>query len=326
MLSFVYNCTRREAAGISASVYEIIALAARYFFAAIMLLIVARAWKITIVDSRRAASLRRLSPETGVCGEFLVVRGHGRAKDGMRYPVIREGLIGSSRKADIRLRSSSVRRVHAFFELTPNGLRLRGQRGAHMFNARGNSRRELLLGDGSRVTIGQVELLLILTEAVGMPAEPQDTGLFDVPGVSPAPFSRMPDRRAAASEQEAPAQTETSPFKRPEIISVHDSAAADESATARDKRPRAFAENNFSPSARPSDASIPSAKAPTSASFAPPDDLFMDGTSGTLRPIADAWDDDEDTEDVIPWDDDWKPRPKKRAVKKHPGGDDFFGI
>ena len=43
----------------SQSVYELIALAARYVFAGLMLLIVARAWRITIVDSRRAATLRR---------------------------------------------------------------------------------------------------------------------------------------------------------------------------------------------------------------------------------------------------------------------------
>jgi len=95
------------------NLYELIAIGARYLFAAIMVIIVIRAWKITIIDSRRAGRLRRLSPETGVCGEFLVMTGSGKVRDGMRFPVIREGLIGSSRKADIRLRSRDIHRTHA---------------------------------------------------------------------------------------------------------------------------------------------------------------------------------------------------------------------
>lgn len=303
-----------------------------------MLLIVVRAWKITIVDSRRAASLRRLSPETGVCGEFLVVRGHGRAKDGMRYPVIREGLVGSSRKADIRLRSSSVRRTHAFFELTPKGLRLRAQGGARLFNARGNSRRELLLGDGSRITIGQVELLLILTEAVGAPAEPQDEGLFDIPDDSPMLSPRPASRRAAPVEQEVPAsvEPEVSPFQRPDVRRVPDAeaifreAATDESVTrrtvVREVSQSAFSGDNSAPSAHPVDEPKPVVNAALPAAPEAPDDLFLDGTSGTLRPGADAWDDEGDSENVIPWDDDWEPRPRKRSAKKRPSDDDLFGI
>ena len=114
----------------SQSVYELIALAARYVFAGLMLLIVARAWRITIVDSRRAATLRRMSPQTGLSGELVVLEGDEKARRGMRYPVIREGMIGSSRRADIRIRHSSVRRRHAWFQLTPEGLSLRAHAGA----------------------------------------------------------------------------------------------------------------------------------------------------------------------------------------------------
>ena len=301
-----------------------------------MLLIVARAWKITIVDSRRAASLRRLSPETGVCGEFLVVQGHGRAKDGMRYPVIREGLIGSSRKADIRLRSSSVRRVHAFFELTPKGLRLRAQRGARLFNARGNARRELLLGDGSRVTIGEVELLLILTEAVDAPVETQDAGLFDVPDDSPILAPRPESRRAAPAEPEAaqaapeagPGEPKASPFRRPDFAPAPETRPLrrPDSAPAPETQP--FRRPDFAPAPerQPSDAQKPAANAPLPAYPEAPDDLFLDGTAGTLRPGTNGWDAGADAENVIPWDDDWDSRPRKRAVKKRPSDDDLFGI
>lgn len=214
----IANNRRRRNMRMNGNLYEIIALGARYVFAAVMLLIMLRAWKITIVDSRRAASLRRLAPETGVCGEFLVLRGHGRVRDGMRYPVIREGLVGSSRKADIRLRSGSVRRSHAFFELTEHGLRVRADSGAKLYNAEGRSKRELLLGDGSHLTLGQVELMLILTENVKYHPDteiaPAPDTLFNVASADAVP---------APEAFRRPAETPASDiFARPAAAPVQD--------------------------------------------------------------------------------------------------------
>ena len=160
--------------------YELISMAMRYVFAALMALIVIRAWRITLVDSRRAASLRKLSPETGLCGEFLVVRGHGKAREGMRYPVIREGLIGSASKCDVRLRSPSVRRGHASFELTSHGLLVQGYGDAKIYDAQGAARTRLYLNDGARITFGSVELMLILNEAVAEPIDQPESDLDDL--------------------------------------------------------------------------------------------------------------------------------------------------
>lgn len=174
----------------SGEMYELVALGMRYFFAAIIVLIAARAWKISVVDSRRAKKLRRLAPETGLCGEFLVVTGDGRrAREGMRYPVIREGLVGSSRKADVRVKSPSVRRAHAFFDRTDAGLRVRTQGRARMYDGAGALRREAVLGDGDRVTFGKVELMLVLTDGQAAPGQDLRSNLFDVP-----PESRGPRR------------------------------------------------------------------------------------------------------------------------------------
>ena len=106
----------------SEGLYELVALGARYVFAALMVLIVLRAWRITIIDSRRAGVLRRMSPQTGLSGELLVLDGDGKARRGMRYPVIREGMIGALRRSDIRIRHASIRRKHAYFQLTDQGL------------------------------------------------------------------------------------------------------------------------------------------------------------------------------------------------------------
>lgn len=145
--------------------YELLALGARYVFAGLMLLIVLRAWRITLIDSRRAATLRRMSPQTGLSGELVVLDGDEKARRGMRYPVIREGLIGASRRADIRIRHSSLRRRHAYFQLTGDGLSVRTHAGAPMRDAHGRPARALTLPDGGEFSLGRVRLLLVLAQA-----------------------------------------------------------------------------------------------------------------------------------------------------------------
>ena len=149
----------------SKDLYELLALGARYVFAGLMVLIVLRAWRITLVDSRRAAVLRRLSPQTGLSGELLVLEGDGKARKGMRYPVIREGMIGASRRSDIRLRHPSVRRKHAYFQLSEDGLTIQARPDAPMRDGAGRPARSLTLSDGAQFTLGRVRLLLVLTDA-----------------------------------------------------------------------------------------------------------------------------------------------------------------
>ena len=162
----------------SQSLYELLALGARYVFAGLMLLIVLRAWRITIIDSRRASRLRRISPQTGLSGELMVLEGDEKARRGMKYPVIREGMIGSSRRADIRIRHSSVRRRHAWFQLTDEGLSVRAHAGAPLRDRRGRPVRELLLKDGGTLSVGRVKLMLVLTDSTAE-AEAREDDFFD---------------------------------------------------------------------------------------------------------------------------------------------------
>ena len=194
----------------SDGLYEILALAARYFFAALFLLIVLRAWRVTVRDSRRASKLRRWSPQTGLSGELVVLEGEGRARRGMRYPVIREGTLGSARSADIRVRHPSVRPKHARFELTDEGLALTAISGAKLVDGDGKRVRRLLLRDGDSFYAGSVLLSLVLIDAVGRAGDyaPQDDGLFDAP--------RMQARPAAAAGISGNGSGVTEPrFERP---------------------------------------------------------------------------------------------------------------
>ena len=164
----------------STGLYELVALGARYVFAALMVLIVLRAWRITLIDARRAGALRRMSPQTGLSGELLVLDGDGKARRGMRYPVIREGMIGASRRSDIRIRHASIRRKHAYFQLTDQGLTIQARPDAPMLGANGRPAETLLLGDGSEFTLGNVRLLLVLTDA-GVAAKGEATDEAEAP-------------------------------------------------------------------------------------------------------------------------------------------------
>ena len=174
---------RREGARVSDGLYEILALAARYFFAGLFLLIVLRAWRVTVRDARRARKLRRLSPQTGLSGELVVLEGEGRARRGMRYPVIREGTLGSARSADVRVRHPSVRPRHARFELTEEGLSLTAVSGAKLLDGDGERVRKLLLRDGDCFTAGSVLLMLVLIDTTGHAGdcEGREDEFFDPP-------------------------------------------------------------------------------------------------------------------------------------------------
>lgn len=153
----------------SANAYEILALAMRYIFAGLMLLIVLRALFVTMVDGRRAAELRRLNPKTGIIGEFLVLEDvrFGRER---RYPVTLEGCIGASSRADIRIRRSGLRARHAYYQMTPSGLYVRGHANITLRDEDGSYVRERILVDGDILYIGRLELMLILTEGSAMPS------------------------------------------------------------------------------------------------------------------------------------------------------------
>ena len=187
----------KEGARVSDGLYEILALAARYFFAGLFLLIVLRAWRVTVRDARRARKLRRLSPQTGLSGELVVLEGEGRARRGMRYPVIREGTLGSARSADVRVRHPSVRPRHARFELTEEGLSLTAAPGAKLLDGEGERARKLLLRDGDCFTAGSVTLTLVLIDAAGRAGDyaGQEDVLFDAP---------RPPRADGLREEDAP--------------------------------------------------------------------------------------------------------------------------
>lgn len=157
-----YLYERKEPIPIRSDIYELISLIARYWFALLIVLFVIRAWRITIVDNRRAKTLRAFATSTGQMGELVVTRGAGKARRGMKYPILQEGMIGSSSRADIRIRAAGVKKHHAHFQLRPDGLLLTSIGDAPLAFADGNKGKKLLATDGDTLIIGNVQLLCVL--------------------------------------------------------------------------------------------------------------------------------------------------------------------
>ena len=122
--------------------------------------------------------------------------GGERAKPGMRYPVTLEGSIGSAKTADIRVRHSSVRRRHAYYLMTDDGLFVRGHASARIRRDHGNLEREVLLRDGETLQLGKVSLLLVLSGADSAPEEIHRTVLRHRRAQT-RPGENLPDDEAA---------------------------------------------------------------------------------------------------------------------------------
>lgn len=258
----------------ASNAFELLSLTMRYVFTGLMLLIVLRAARGALVDSRRAARLRRLSPMTGLSGELVLLDALPRIPRGMRWPVIREGAIGASRRADIRIRHSSLRGRHALFQLTESGLSIRTHAAARMRDSLGNPAKELTLLDGDSFYLGSARLLLVLS-VPDLPRRPvrtdygdePETDLFDVdawldehpvhsdPDVSPIfdvrpdPFDSEPLH--ARPREQRPVRRPAPPRRAPGSDSVSPIFDADRIVPANPKRsarinPRAFLEEEES--------------------------------------------------------------------------------
>lgn len=176
------------------------------------MLFVIRAWRITAVDNRRAKKLRVYSASTGQMGELVVTHGANRIRRGMKYPILQEGMLGSSSRADIRIRCSGVRKRHAHFRLRPDGLLLTSIDGSPLQFDDGNSGRKLLATDGDTLRFGELRLLVVLFDGqteqvhdrVTAPKQPERYDEYDYQDV-PAFDNAIPDDPFMMN-QEAPWQ------------------------------------------------------------------------------------------------------------------------
>lgn len=146
--------------------YSILAMGMRYVFSGLALIIVFRAWRITVVDNRRANILRMIMPDVASVGEFIA-KGEIKKRRRKRYLLPREGVLGASGGADVSIKHPDVKRKHAFFELREGGLLIRPLKGARITLENGANAQQLILRDGDSVMLGNLKLTLVLFDTTG---------------------------------------------------------------------------------------------------------------------------------------------------------------
>lgn len=153
----------------NSDLYALIALAARYWFVALIVILLFRGWRMTVADNRRAKLLREWMGQTGCVGELILSPG---SRKRVSYPIPREGVMGSGRAADVRIRSRELMRAHAHFELREGGLLIRPLGKAELSVGGGFSGESVFLRDGDVLSIGRLQLMLVLFDA---PVEEEET-------------------------------------------------------------------------------------------------------------------------------------------------------
>jgi len=96
-------------------IYEIVALAARFWFLFLMVLIVWRSYRWYARERRQRKKRLRLLPDAGYIGEFVVMQGAGDLEKGQVLSVPFEGTLGYVRSNDLCIPVPGVAGRHLWF-------------------------------------------------------------------------------------------------------------------------------------------------------------------------------------------------------------------
>ena len=119
---------------VSAEVYEVISLAARYFFALFIAFLALRGLSQTLAERREEQEQLRHLPGAGTVGELVVVSGGQHLDAETWFPVPREGVLGSLRTCDLAVEARGVAGHHLDFCWKDGvGLLLKPRRGCQVF-------------------------------------------------------------------------------------------------------------------------------------------------------------------------------------------------
>jgi hypothetical protein len=145
-------------------IYEIIALAARYWFLLLMVLIAWRSYRWLVRDRKTYKKRLRLLPDAGYVGELVVMQGNETVQKGTCLPVGREGVLGYLRSNDVCLPVGGVANRHLWFSFDDtDGLMVEPLRG-RMIVADGEElvgrRMRACLAHGSQLQVGEAKLRL----------------------------------------------------------------------------------------------------------------------------------------------------------------------
>ena len=151
-----------------ADVYEVVALAARFWFLLLIGLIVWYSYRWYARERRARRTFLKELPDAGFVGEFVVMRSIGGLEEGHAIRVPFEGTLGMLRNNDIILEAPGVAPRHIYF-------RYERKRGLKMIPIKGNPfaadclssencPKGLYVVHGTRLYVGECELRLRMFE------------------------------------------------------------------------------------------------------------------------------------------------------------------
>lgn len=192
-------------------IYSVIAYIARYWFVALVLVIIWRALYWLRRDARRVSRALRRYPDAGYIGEWAVIDVETAQPTGEVLAAPQDGWLGSARGCDVCLPHADMPAHAARFFLRADGLHLVPRRSGVLMVDGEPVRREAVLRHGATVSCGRAALQLRLFAGVVLSGEK--------PGRKPRPdpepvLPDLPPEVAEAEEEgaeagDAPAQQET---------------------------------------------------------------------------------------------------------------------
>ena len=156
---------------------EMAALGLRYLYALLGVLIVVTAFIWLFRDRRATHALVRNLPDAGLIGRMVVESNTEQLPRGTEIDVPWEGVIGSTRTADVYLPCEGVRGRHLdFFFHEGEGLEVIPRRGLTCvvdgveYSPAGRPRSGIM-GEGSLLRVGDAEVRLYIFAGLNMPRE-----------------------------------------------------------------------------------------------------------------------------------------------------------
>lgn len=179
--------------------YEVFALIMRYWFIFLSILIVYRAARWLLTDTRLRHRAMQALPDAGYIGHLLILGGGGRSVQiGDELPIPCEGVLGRAARCDVRIRHNSLFSREAFFWLDADGLHMSPIH-TSAFTVDGqpvSAGDEAVLLSGAKLCIGDIAMELHLLKGLDL------AGQFEAPAEPyVTPERRRRARRGSASDK-----------------------------------------------------------------------------------------------------------------------------